>query len=391
MTVLLVSGDFTTWGGMDRANYELAWYLAEETDVQVHLVAYHVAEPLASHPNVVWSRVHKPLNSYALAAPLLARHGRAAARSIQARGGFTIVNGGNCAWPDINWIHLVHAAWEGRVEQSSWLAHIRQWPCRSADLRAESRSLRMARVMVANSEQTRVKVIENLDISPGRVRTIYFGTDTRVFHPATPAEKLMARARLGWPANVLTASFVGSFGYDGRKGFDILFAAWQQLCSDASWDVDLVAVGGGSDAARWQSEAERLGLSKRIRMPGFTKNIAEILHATDVLVHPAFYEPYGLSAHEALCCGIPVLVTRSAGVAERYPTALSDLLLNDPPSIPDLVQRLRMWRAQTAAYRSRSEAFGSTLRQRTWKDMASDFVEFTMPSLRKTERNEIMA
>ena len=22
-----------------------------------------------------------------------------------------VVNGGNCAWPDINWVHAVHAAW----------------------------------------------------------------------------------------------------------------------------------------------------------------------------------------------------------------------------------------------------------------------------------------
>ena len=39
---ILVSGDFTTWGGMDRANYELAWHLAEREGVETHLVSHFV-------------------------------------------------------------------------------------------------------------------------------------------------------------------------------------------------------------------------------------------------------------------------------------------------------------------------------------------------------------
>ena len=56
---VIVSGDLTTWGGMDRANYELAAYLAEE-GLSVHIVAHFVAEPLAQHPSVTW---HKALDS----------------------------------------------------------------------------------------------------------------------------------------------------------------------------------------------------------------------------------------------------------------------------------------------------------------------------------------
>src|SRR5215510_4222880 len=98
MKVLLVSGDFRPGGGMDRANYELAWYLAEEARAEVHLVAYSVAEPLASHPRVAWRRVPKPLNSYSLGARVLAGDGRIEARWIQNQEGYVIVNGGNCPW-----------------------------------------------------------------------------------------------------------------------------------------------------------------------------------------------------------------------------------------------------------------------------------------------------
>jgi hypothetical protein len=48
---LLVTGDFVRTGGMDRANFALADYLARQGE-QVHLVAYRVAPELLAYPNV---------------------------------------------------------------------------------------------------------------------------------------------------------------------------------------------------------------------------------------------------------------------------------------------------------------------------------------------------
>src|SRR5258708_3418485 len=201
MKVLLVSGDFKHGGGMDRANYELAWHLADKVDVNVYLVAYHVAEPLASHPNVTWRHVPKPLNSYALGASLLAKRAREEAHWIQQQGGRTIVNGGNCAWPDINWVHAVHHVWERRLAHAPARVRIRQWISRDNALHAEQRALVIARTVVANSEQTRDKLIELFGISADRIYTIYLGVDPQVFRPATHYEKLAARTRLEWPTH----------------------------------------------------------------------------------------------------------------------------------------------------------------------------------------------
>jgi glycosyltransferase involved in cell wall biosynthesis len=381
MKVLLVSGDFKHGGGMDRANYELAWHLAEDTGASVYLVAYHVAEPLASHPNVVWLPVPKPLRSYSLGASLLAKRGRTEARWIEQQGGRTIVNGGNCCWPDINWVHAVHQSWGRRLAHAPAPARIRQWLSRRKALRVEKLALGLARMVVTNSEQTRAKLIELFGIPADRIRTVYLGVDPQVFRPAPPDEKLAVRTRLGWPAGRLTAVFAGALGYDRNKGFDLLFEAWRQLCADPGWDVDLVAAGGGAEVTRWRSQSEKAGLSSRIRMTGFTQDVPALLRAADVMVQPSFYEAYGLSAHEALCCGVPALVTRSSGVAERYPLALSDLLLDHPPSAQNLVDSLRRWRANWQWCRARVQTLSGKLRQRSWTDMAREFVEWTMPSL----------
>jgi len=124
----------------------------------------------------------------------------------------------------------------------------------------------------------------------------------------------------------------------------------------------------------WRKRTLAAGLGQRIRLLGYTKDVRTILAAADVVVSPTHYDAYGLSVHEALCCGLPAFVSSCAGVAERYPTDLTDLVLGDPPNVTELVSRLRKWRAGMAAYRARVARFGDRLRQRTWADMAAEIV-----------------
>ena len=55
-------------------------------------------------------RVPRPFGRHLLGAPLLARAGRRVARRFAPAGYRVLVNGGNCRWPDANWVHYVHAA-----------------------------------------------------------------------------------------------------------------------------------------------------------------------------------------------------------------------------------------------------------------------------------------
>ena len=52
-----------------------------------------------------------------------------------------------------------------------------------------------------------------------------------------------------------------------------------------------------------------------------------LLAAADLLVSPVRYEAYGLNVHEALCRGAAVMVTRTAGVVERFDHDLEPSLL----------------------------------------------------------------
>jgi glycosyltransferase involved in cell wall biosynthesis len=367
---LLVAGDFSPFGGMDAANRALARHLAGLNGAEVHLVAHHVAEDLAQAPAVRTHLVPRPLGSHLLGAPLLARAGRAWAARLGRAGARVLVNGGNCSVGDVNWVHYVHAAYDG--EDRGWGP--RSLARRAYDLKAardERAAIPRARLVVCNSRRTARDVVERLGVGAARVRVVYYGVDPARFAPVDEARRREARRRLGRPADRPLAIFVGALG-DRRKGFDLVLAAWRALAADPAWDCDLVVAGEGAD--RWRREVTALGLDRRVALLGFRRDVADVLAACDVMVHPARYEAYGLGVHEALCLGLPAIVTAEAGVAERYSPGLRALLLDAPPSAGALVERLRAWRAADAAFAREARALSADLRRQTWDDMARAIV-----------------
>jgi glycosyltransferase involved in cell wall biosynthesis len=375
-TYVLVTGDFVLTGGMDRANFALASYLAGRPGAEVHLVTHRAADDLTARPGVTLHRVPRPRGSHLLGSPLLDRAGRDWARRISAAGGRVVVNGGNCRWGDINWVHYVHAAWTPRAaSKTSPLRRLKNLVFDRYARRTERASLGMARLVIANSDATRRAVIERLGVTPERVHTVYYGTDPERFRPPSPEERARARERLGWASLDMrpAVAFVGALG-DVRKGFDTLFEAWRRLARDPGWDARLVVVGTGASLPSWRARTVEEGLDGSITFLGFRKDVPDVLAACDLLVSPTRYEAYGLNVQEALCTGLPAIVSAGAGVAERYPESLRDLLLPDPDDAADLAARLLRWRSSAVDSRAAVEALGSDLRGRDWDRCAAEIV-----------------
>jgi glycosyltransferase involved in cell wall biosynthesis len=366
--VVLVSGDFERTGGMDMANFALAQYLADCGE-SVQLVAYRVADELTKHSNVHWRKVPKPLKSYLFGAPLLDRIGRQAARRGLAAGARVIVNGGNCQASDVNWVHYVHAAYDS-VSRGPVLRRAKSELSRRLNLTRERSALHAARLVIANSQRTRRDLTQHLGIDDSRIRTVYLGVDGERFLPPNEQRRRQLRERFGWPDRPQVA-FVGALG-DRRKGFDTLFTAWSGLCRDSGWDCDLVVVGAGAELGAWQERARADGVSERIRFLGFRKDVPDVLAACDAMAAPTRYEPFGLGVQEALCTGIPALVSADAGVAELYPAELSELLLHCPASACTLEAGLKNWRKHHERLREATHNLSDRLRQRTWQTMARE-------------------
>jgi glycosyltransferase involved in cell wall biosynthesis len=284
----------------------------------------------------------------------------------------SIVNGGNCPYPDINWVHYVHAAYTPD-SRTGIVANFKKQIDRQIALKDERVALQGAKMVIANSMLTQNHLIDLLDLEPSKIKTIYYGIDANVFYPPTIAEREKLRGEYSWELDAPIVTFIGALG-DRRKGFDTLFTAWQQLCQDPTWNARLVTIGIGDELPLWKERTAAAGLSDRIEFMGFRRDVPSILRAADCLVAPTRYEAYGLGVHEALCCGLPAITTATAGVAERYTPALQDLLLPDPNNPEDLVRRLYKWQERADYYQQQAIDLSAHLRRHTWDDMARDIL-----------------
>ncbi len=368
---LLVTGDFVKTGGMDRANYALVDYLAHQGET-VHLVAHRIEESLKQFPNVIWHHVPKIANSDFLSGFLLDWIGRFWARRITRQGGRVLVNGGNCQWADVNWVHYLHAAYTPEIKVSL-LKQLKTKITHRYFLQTEKQAIRSAQLVIANSARTQADLSQHLGITD-RCIPVFYGIDSALFHPVTPQQQLELRQRLGWSTDRRVVLFIGALG-DRRKGFDTLFEAWQQLCADSHWDADLMVVGRGAELEQWKARSHAANLSDRIQFLGFRQDVPDLLRAADCLVAPTRYEAYGLGVHEALCCGLPAIVSADAGIAYRYPEPLQSLLLQNPNSSQELVTCLQHWRKQSAAYATLvKEMWLPEILDHSWEHMAQDLV-----------------
>ena len=377
---VIVAGGFHQHGGMDRANAALAAYLLE-SGVPVHLVGHEIDRRFIEHPLATGHVVPRPRGFPGLAERLLARTGTQVARTTVARHprARVVVNGGNCPWPDINWVHAVHAAWPVQDAGAPWWSRHRNRRLKVDAVRRERTSLQQAGLVIANSDATRRALIERVGVTPGRIRTVYLGSDP-TWDAVGARERLAAREALQLPPDRPVVLFVGAMGTDINKGFDVLWHSWLELTASGRWDASLVAAGDGWRLHGWRAEAARGAAAGSVRFLGFTPAIRDVLAAGDLLVSPVRYESYGLNVHEALCRGLAVMVTRSAGVVERLDDSMTEALLPDGITPAHLADRLRSWRADIQGWRVRAAATAARLRARSWTDMAAELVSVAQAS-----------
>src|SRR5215207_2558584 len=175
---VVVAGGFHQHGGMDRANAALAAYLLDGGH-PVHLVGHDIDPQLGDHRLASPHVVARPRGAPALAERLLGRTGASVARAVLAadRHARVVVNGGNCVWPDINWLHAVHAAWPVRDDGAAWWSRYRTRRLKRIAIARERAALQAAGIVIANSEATRRAAIDRVGVVRSRAHTVYLGSD----------------------------------------------------------------------------------------------------------------------------------------------------------------------------------------------------------------------
>jgi len=167
------------------------------------------------------------------------------------------------------------------------------------------------RVLVC-SEYMRWEVTRLLDLAPARVSVVPNGVDSSVWR--APARAVSAaRARFAGEGPLL--------GYAGRlvyeKGVQDLIAALPQLRADHP-GLRVVVAGDGPHRAELHEEVRKLRLQRAVSFTGFMGEgeLPALMAATDALVVPSIYEPFGMVALEGASAGAPLAVAATGGLAE---------------------------------------------------------------------------
>lgn len=367
---LLVCGGFHQRGGMDRANAALARFLSERGD-DVRLAAHDMDGDMASLPGVTVTIVPRPAGSAFAGELALAAASRRLRRELRAAGrAVTLVgNGGNAPHADVNWVHSVHAVWGCEDAGAPAWFRAKNRLYKGWARKRERRALHTARTVIANSERTRRDLITSLGLAANAVHTVYLGSDPR-WQPPSQAVRCAARQRWTTRPGEALVAFVGALGHDTNKGIDVMLAAWHMLRQDG-WTGQLVVAGAG-DLPRWRELAAPAG--DTIRFVGHTPEVGDLLNAADVLVSPVRYEAYGLAVHEAMARGVPVIVSRDAGVVERLPANLLPLTLPARPAASDVASALRTWASDTERWHANAADAARTLNHYSEREMAARII-----------------
>src|SRR6266436_194814 len=132
--------------------------------------------------------------------------------------------------------------------------------------------------------------------------------------------------------------------YVGRlqvsKGVPVLLEAFKRL---EHQDAELILVGGCGSEAMERYLRKYLAADRRIKIRN--GDPLPYLHRADVLVHPSFEDGLGLAPHEALACGVPVIVTEDTGMKEYVKHGRNGYIL-PTGDIDALVDQLRAIRSR---------------------------------------------
>jgi glycosyltransferase involved in cell wall biosynthesis len=145
-----------------------------------------------------------------------------------------------------------------------------------------------------------------------------------------------------------------------RKGQQHLLQALAALRdSQAPWRR-VIFVGTGDNEGALHAQAEKLGLTDRVRFAGFVgrDEMPSVYRRADIFVLPSQNEGMSMALLEALASGLPVIVTNTGGTEELVEHGRNGLVVpwGDVPSltaalrrlIEDVAQRRRMGEASRA-------------------------------------------
>jgi len=284
--------------------------------------------------------------------------------------------GPNCLDADAISVHIVFAEYVRRIQSELTLSRqpVRAWPRILHRKLYYSLAIVLERAVYTRPDQTLILIARRtaaaLTEFYGRrddFPVVYAGLDQRVFNPAVRLRlREQARESLGIPADRFALLLIGN---DWRnKGLPTLLQSMAEIHELA---VDLLVV-GREDPAPYLAMVRKHRLDGRVHFMPPRADVQFYYAAADAYAGPSVEDAFAQPPAEAMACGLPVIVSRAAGVSELVTDGVDGLILGDPRDSRALAAMIRRL-YEDRDFRVRlGEKAAETTQRYTWERNGSE-------------------
>jgi len=186
-----------------------------------------------------------------------------------------------------------------------------------------------SRKVIAVAENARQYYIEQGQLQPESIETIYNGIDLNRFSQIQPAQLQSLRDSLGIPHTaplLLTVAYLRE-----PKGIQYMLQAMPRILAEIPQTHYLIA-GAGAYQQPLQELTDELGITQNVTFAGFRNDIACLLSACDCFVLPSLTEALPTVLIEAMACAKPIIASRVGGVPEMIEEGKNGFLVKPADS-----------------------------------------------------------
>jgi mannosylfructose-phosphate synthase len=229
-----------------------------------------------------------------------------------------------CTVLDVPHVHTPHSLglWKQRQMETDFPhgeAELEQRYNFNRRVEEERRIYADCSIVIATTPQQLDLLVKEYETPASKVRMIPPGYDDHRFFPVSESSRAAIRQRLGFKGKVVLA--VGRLARN--KGYDLLIDAFSLVAAREPEAMLHLAVGGeemnaGEEVllADLKSRAAKSEYRNRIQFGSFIADaeMANYYRAADLFVLCSRYEPFGMTAIEAMASGTPTVVTVHGGL-----------------------------------------------------------------------------
>lgn len=204
------------------------------------------------------------------------------------------------------------------------------------------------------------------------------GVDVHTFHPLQHDER---KIKINLPDRYIFC--LGRLG--SSKGRDLLLKAFDIVRKEIP-DIYLV-IGGGSPRPGprelkvlddMNKIVEERNMEDRVNIVGYVPDelVVSYYRQAELFVLPSVFEPFGMTAVEAMACGTPVIASKFAGIKDGISHGKNGLLI-DPKNIEEFADAMiLLLKDQRLARSIGKEGYKTIHRYFSWEAIAKRHIAF---------------